>query len=283
MGARPAAEAAWREEMKSLPQNLAQETICHVITTCYWAATKGVEVFLLFKSAVITEMIHRGVLNETLNQCFKRWHRSYIFMQVLFEKVGIDPGLIKSSLAREVKTADKHVSRDHNLVRTVVWRPRILSHPARAQAIVWGAPNPLGRERHHTRRRDAKLEVAHPVSRRFEKAVDYHSYRLADTSTKYDRFVSKYIAKVAKRMTARMKGHTSKPIDPISVTNFSNNVNCRVVPMGYTKVQSWGCFTFLWTRPHLLYSLHDLVLSIQIRNRADQRVLDKVISPSIRR
>lgn len=54
----------------------------------------------------------------------------------------------------------------------------------------------------------------------FKNGGDYRTYRLADTLAKYDQLVSKYIAKMAKRMTVQMKSHTFQSFDPISIIGF---------------------------------------------------------------
>lgn len=55
---------------------------------------------------------------------------------------------------------------------------------------------------------------------RLRKAVDYRTCHFADTSTGYNHFVSKHIAKKAKRMTAQMKPNIFNPFDPISIIAF---------------------------------------------------------------
>lgn len=65
-----------------------------------------------------------------------------------------------------------------------------------------------------------KLMVIRSVNYGFKVAVDYRKYRLADTSLKYDRTVTKNVTKMAKRMTNQMKAHTFDPLDPISVLEF---------------------------------------------------------------
>lgn len=72
----------------------------------------------------------------------------------------------------------------------------------------------------HTCRDREKLNVIHAVSHCFKKTDDCHTYRLVDTSTKYDRTVLKYIAKMAKRTTALMEPHTFKPLRPILIIWF---------------------------------------------------------------
>lgn len=45
-----------------------EETICHILTTGYCAATNEIEDFsFLFVERVVTKVIYRGVLDETLN------------------------------------------------------------------------------------------------------------------------------------------------------------------------------------------------------------------------
>lgn len=60
------------------------------------------------------------------------------------------------------------------------------------------------RQERHARCIDEHLEVVYPVSHRFKMAVDYRTYRLADTSRKYVQPVSNYIAKMAKQMAAQI-------------------------------------------------------------------------------
>lgn len=50
---------------------------------------------------------------------------------------------------------------------------------------------------------------SHSSSESFlQNAVGYCTYRLADTSTKYDRLVSEYVAQMAKNMTLQTKHHS---------------------------------------------------------------------------
>lgn len=56
-----------------------------------------------------------------------------------------------------------------------------------------------------TRNGKNKLRVIRPVNYRSKLAVYYKTYRLAEPFPKYDRTVSKAVAKVAKRITALVK------------------------------------------------------------------------------
>lgn len=75
-----------------------------------------------------------------------------------------------------------------------------------------------------TYRVEEKLEVIHHVNHPFKKAGNCRTNRLADTSTKYNKNVSKYIAKMAKCITAQMKPHTYNPFVHISIVRFLKNV-----------------------------------------------------------
>lgn len=76
------------------------------------------------------------------------------------------------------------------------------------------------RPNHCTRCYEEKLEVIDLVRYCFKKAVDYRTFRLVDTSTKYNRTVSKYIFKMSKRMTTQKKPHTFNLFDPFSIIDF---------------------------------------------------------------
>lgn len=54
-------------------------------------------------------------------------------------------------------------------------------------------------------------------------AVDYRSFRLENTSTNYDRTVSKNISEMSKHATVQMKSHTFDPFDAISIIGFMCN------------------------------------------------------------
>lgn len=71
--------------------------------------------------------------------------------------------------------------------------------------------------------------MTHPVIHCFKMAVDYRTYRLANTSMKYDRSISEYILKRAKHMNMQMKPHTFNPFDKILTTRFLKNLklNCN--------------------------------------------------------
>lgn len=57
----------------------------------------------VFVNDLVTEMVGRGVLDETLNQNFNRRSRSDPFMQVLVKKVVYDPDFLApvAALARQ--------------------------------------------------------------------------------------------------------------------------------------------------------------------------------------
>lgn len=60
-----------------------------------------------------------------------------------------------------------------------------------------------------TRNGEEKLRVFRPVDYRCKIAPDDRTYQQADTSTQYDRTVSKNITEFAKDMTAQMELPTS--------------------------------------------------------------------------
>lgn len=59
-----------------------------------------------------------------------------------------------------------------------------------------------------TREGEEKLRVMLTINCCFKITVNYRMYRLADTSFKDDRRVSKNVTKMVKRMTAQIKPHT---------------------------------------------------------------------------
>lgn len=81
-------ETAQRKEKKSMSTNLVQETVCNVITKGYCAGTYGFKgSSFLFVEKLVTEMIHRGLLNEKPSQSFERWSQWDAFVQALIEKI----------------------------------------------------------------------------------------------------------------------------------------------------------------------------------------------------
>lgn len=83
--------------MRSNARNLVKEIICVVLITGYCATTASItNSFFSFLESVITEMIHRRILDETLNKSINRWPRSENFIQALMEKIVKDPGFIVS-------------------------------------------------------------------------------------------------------------------------------------------------------------------------------------------
>lgn len=71
---------------------------CDDFAANYFAATKGIKSSsILFEENAITEMIHQGALDETLNQSFSRRLRSDTFMEVLVYKNVNDPGIVTPS------------------------------------------------------------------------------------------------------------------------------------------------------------------------------------------
>lgn len=66
-----AVEATQREEMGSMFRNLVEETICDVSATGYSATTECINnSFFSTVENGTTKMIHRGALDEMLNQSF---------------------------------------------------------------------------------------------------------------------------------------------------------------------------------------------------------------------
>lgn len=92
-------------------------------------------------------------------------------------------------------------------MQTVVRKHQSLIRPAKSHAL---APSALSVIEKDAMFADARKRVGRSSSDvpRLKSAGDCRTYRLANTSTKYDRSVSKYIAKMAKQMTAQMKPHT---------------------------------------------------------------------------
>lgn len=75
--------------------------------------------------------------------------------------------------------------------------------------------------RHPTRKISSNgLNVTHTVNNRFCRVVDYRTFQLANSSTKYDCTLFEDISKVAKQMMVEMKPHTLDPFDPIAIIGF---------------------------------------------------------------
>lgn len=61
------------------------------------------------------------------------------------------------------------------------------------------------------------MKVNNRVEGRFEKAANYRTYSSADTWTEYAELISKYIAKIVRRIAAQSNIHTFNPLDPKSI------------------------------------------------------------------
>lgn len=89
--------------------------------------------------------------------------------------------------------------------------------------------------------RDEKiLAVIHPVNHCFKKAVHYHTYCPAETSTRYDSSDSKHISKIVTSMTAQISPHTFNSFHQISIIVFLKNIKLACDTNGQHKD------AFLW-------------------------------------
>lgn len=70
---------------------------------------------------------------------------------------------------------------------------------------------------------EEKSVAIHMVNYRFETAVDFRAYRLHGSLPKYDRTMSKNIAKMSKRVMARAKPYVFDPFDLKSILVFLKN------------------------------------------------------------
>lgn len=71
---------------------------------------------------------------------------------------------------------------------------------------------------------EENLKVITPANHHFQKGVNFHTYCLVDTETKFDRKVSNYIANMVKHMNAQMNLHTFDSSETISIIGFLKNV-----------------------------------------------------------
>lgn len=77
-----------------------------------------------------------------------------------------------------------------------------------------------GRRRKDRRSKEDLPKTIRPVNNRFRDALDFRTYRLVDTSPKYDDRVAKRVAKWAKRLQVQMKTNIFDSFDPISIISF---------------------------------------------------------------
>lgn len=71
--AKSAIETVQRLEMRSLSRNLVEKIVCDAFITRYCAATDSIkDSYFSFVKSIVSEIIHRGVLDETLNRSCNR-------------------------------------------------------------------------------------------------------------------------------------------------------------------------------------------------------------------
>lgn len=114
-----------------------------------------------------------------------------------------------SSLSRSHKSRTGDSDSDSERRRVRDRRKNRLSRASSAERDV-------SRSRHckHRDDKDDSLKVLRPVNDRFREALDYHNYRLADQSSKYNEDVAKSVAKWAKRLQVQMRSNTFDSFDP---------------------------------------------------------------------
>lgn len=138
--------------MKSMSRSLVKEIIWDVFATGYCEAIDGIEDYSFScVESVVIKMIHRGELDETFNQSFKRWSRSDSFIQVLIEKIVIDPGFIAPVTSflkqRVINEVEIEICREPPVTK------RVPSPPDRSPSAFVGTTSDEASEGRRSRRR----------------------------------------------------------------------------------------------------------------------------------
>lgn len=77
-----------------------ERTVRDIFVTGYRVGTERIKKFSFsFVEKMITEVIHRGLLNKMLSQGYNRWSQLDTFMQVLVVKIACDSGLVTLAAA----------------------------------------------------------------------------------------------------------------------------------------------------------------------------------------
>lgn len=69
------------------------------------------------------------------------------------------------------------------------------------------------------------MKIVRPWYGRSEEALEFHMYRLANTSSRYDNEVGRNVVKWAKRLQALIETSIFNPVNPISIINLLSSFN----------------------------------------------------------
>lgn len=72
----------------------------------------------------------------------------------------------------------------------------------------------------HAKVPEPSPKIVFVVSKRYERGIGYHTYRLIDNSSEYNGKVAQNTAKGAKRLQTQIQSRTLDEVDPISVISF---------------------------------------------------------------
>lgn len=104
---------------------------------------------------------------------------------------------------------------------------------------------------------EKNLELVLSVYHRFKRVVDYCTYHLEDTFTKYNRSLSKHVAKKAKWVTAQMETHVFNTIDPVSIVTILKNLRLLCYTIGVHEGRP-VCFFYSSVRKNRLFRAQNI-------------------------